>query len=45
MAKSKKTVRRVEPKYDPIKSNIIQIGVVVIIVAALILTYIAGMMK
>ena len=41
MAKTK----RAEPKYNPMKSNIIQMGVVIIIIAALVLAYTAGMMK
>jgi len=41
MAKSK----RAAPKYNPMKSNVIQMGVVIIIIAALILAYTAGMMK
>ncbi|MFA6081695.1 MAG: hypothetical protein WC741_04810 [Patescibacteria group bacterium] len=45
MAKSKKSVRRAQPKYNPMRSNIIQMGVVIIIVAALALAYVAGMMK
>lgn len=45
MAKSKKAARRAVPKYDPMKSNIIQIGVVFIIIAALVLAYTAGMMR
>lgn len=42
---AKKTVRRSEPKYNPMKSSVIQIGVVFIIIAALALAYTAGMMK
>jgi len=45
MVRSKKAVRRAVPKYDPMKSNIIQIGVVFIIIAALVLSYTAGMMR
>ncbi|MEK7633713.1 MAG: hypothetical protein AAB437_02615 [Patescibacteria group bacterium] len=37
MAKLKKA-----PKYNPIKSNIIQMGVVFIIIAAIVLAYVAG---
>lgn len=45
MAKSRKAVRRAVPKYDPMKSNVIKIGVVFIMIAALVLAYTAGMMK
>jgi len=46
MAKSKKKVAsRAEPKYNPMKSSVIQMGVAVIIIAALVLAYTAGMMK
>ncbi|VVA43630.1 conserved hypothetical protein [Candidatus Roizmanbacteria bacterium] len=45
MAKSRKAVRRAVPKYDPMKSNVIKVGVVFIIISALILAYAAGMMK
>ena len=41
MAKSK----RATPRYNPMKSNIIQMGVVLIIVAALVFVYIAGTMR
>jgi hypothetical protein len=44
MAKSKKAVRKAEPKYNPMKSSVIQMGVVFIIIAALALAYVAGMM-
>ncbi|KKP37468.1 MAG: hypothetical protein UR23_C0003G0003 [Candidatus Roizmanbacteria bacterium GW2011_GWA2_32_13] len=45
MAKSRKAVGRAEPKYNPMKSNVIQMGVVFIIIAALVLVYAAGVMK
>jgi len=42
MAKSKKS-HRAPAKYDPMKSSVIQAGVVVVIVAALVLAYVAGL--
>lgn len=47
MAKAKKVVRKSAPKYNPMKSNIIQMAVVLIIVAAIVLAFFAGgmMMK
>lgn len=42
MAKSKKP-HRAPAKYNPMKSNVIQVGVVFIIVAALVLVYVAGL--
>jgi len=33
------------PKYNPMKSSVIQMGVVFIVIAALVLAYTAGIMK
>jgi hypothetical protein len=41
MAKTK----RAAPKYNPMKSNVIQMSVVIIIIAALVLVYVAGGMR
>jgi len=46
MAKSKSVVKKSAPKYNPMKSNIIQMGAVLIVVAAIVLAFfVGGMMK
>jgi hypothetical protein len=45
MAKAKRVAKKSAPKYNPLKSNIIQMAVVLIIVAAIVLAYFVGAMR